>query len=66
MAFMVGAYLVIWLASFIFILTMVRRQSTLQREISALREQLDDRSASSPVPGRQDVTLATEASSKQM
>jgi CcmD family protein len=45
MAFMVAAYLVIWLASFIFILTMVRRQSNLQREISSLREQLDDRSA---------------------
>ena len=38
MAFMVAAYLVIWLASFIFILTMVRRQSTMQREISTLRE----------------------------
>lgn len=43
MAFMVAAYLVIWLASFIFILTMVRRQSTLQREIASLREQLEER-----------------------
>jgi CcmD family protein len=35
---MVAAYLVIWLAVFIFLLIMVRRQSNLQREISALRE----------------------------
>jgi CcmD family protein len=38
MAFMVAAYLIIWLAAFIFILSIVRRQSTLQREISSLRE----------------------------
>ncbi len=43
MAFMVAAYLVIWLASFAFIISMVRRQSTLQREISSLRELLQDR-----------------------
>ena len=47
MAFMVAAYLVIWLASFVFILTMVRRQNTMQREISALREQMDDHSVAS-------------------
>lgn len=38
MSFMVAAYLIIWLAVFAFLLSMVRRQSTLQREISALRE----------------------------
>lgn len=38
MNFMVAAYLIIWLAVFAFLLSMVRRQSSLQREISALRE----------------------------
>jgi CcmD family protein len=42
MSFMVAAYLVIWLASFAFIISMVRRQGSLQREISALRELLQD------------------------
>jgi CcmD family protein len=45
MEFMVAAYLIIWLAVFAFLISMVRRQSSLQREISSLREQLDDRSA---------------------
>ena len=43
MAFMVAAYLIIWLAVFAFLISMVRRQSTLQREISSLREQLEER-----------------------
>ncbi len=38
MTYMVAAYFVIWLASFAFILSMVRRQRNLQREIEALRE----------------------------
>jgi CcmD family protein len=38
MTYMVAAYFVIWLASFAFILSMVRRQRNLQREIDALRE----------------------------
>lgn len=41
MAFMVAAYLIIWLAAFGFILGMVWRQNTLQREIKALRELFD-------------------------
>jgi CcmD family protein len=38
MAFMVGAYLVIWLATFIFVFSIMQRQRTMQREIAALRE----------------------------
>jgi CcmD family protein len=45
MAFMVAAYLVIWLAVFLFLISMVRRQSNLQREISALREMSQERDA---------------------
>jgi CcmD family protein len=45
MAFMIAAYLVIWLAVFVFLLSMVRRQSNLQREIAALRELAQDRDA---------------------
>jgi CcmD family protein len=45
MTFMVAAYLVIWLAAFVFILSMMRRQSNLQREISALRELSQERDA---------------------
>ena len=43
MTYMVAAYLVIWLAAFVFILSMVRRQSTLQREIAALQELAQER-----------------------
>jgi CcmD family protein len=35
---MVGGYLIVWAASFVFILSMVRRQRGLQREIDALKE----------------------------
>ena len=42
MAFMVAAYLIIWLASFVFIISMVRRQSHLQREIATLKELMHD------------------------
>jgi CcmD family protein len=46
MAFMVAAYLIIWLAAFVFIFSMVRRQSTLQREIASLREIAKERETS--------------------
>lgn len=45
MAFMIAAYLVIWLAAFVFIFSMVHRQSGLQREISAMRELLKEKPA---------------------
>ncbi len=48
MAYMVAAYFVIWLASFAFILSMVRRQSNLQREIAALRESVQDHPSTAP------------------
>lgn len=38
MIYMVAAYLIIWAASFGLIFSMVRRQSNLRREISALKE----------------------------
>lgn len=38
MTFMVAAYLVIWLAAFAFIFSMVQRQRNMQREIAALRD----------------------------
>jgi CcmD family protein len=38
MAYMVAAYLIIWLAAFVFILSMVRRQASLQREIAVLQD----------------------------
>lgn len=43
MAFMVAAYLVIWLASFVFIFSMVQRQRTIQKEIAALSELAKER-----------------------
>lgn len=42
MTFMVAAYLIIWLASFVFIISMMRRQNGLQHEIAALRQLVDD------------------------
>ena len=38
MAYMVAGYLIIWLASFVFIMTMVQRQRSLQREIETLKD----------------------------
>ncbi len=41
MAYMVAAYLIIWVASFAFIFSMVQRQRGLQREIEQLKELAD-------------------------
>ena len=38
MIYMVAGYLIIWLASFALILSMVQRQRQLRREIETLRE----------------------------
>jgi CcmD family protein len=38
MIYMAGAYLIIWGASFAFILSMLRRQSKLEAELKALQE----------------------------
>jgi CcmD family protein len=38
MVFMVAAYLVIWLAAFVFIFSMMQRQRSIQRDIATLRE----------------------------
>jgi CcmD family protein len=38
MAYMVGGYLIIWAASFVFIISMVQRQRRLQRELETLKE----------------------------
>lgn len=38
MIYMAGAYLIIWAASFVFILSMLRRQSKLEAELKLLQE----------------------------
>jgi CcmD family protein len=58
MAYMVAAYFVIWLASFAFILSMVRRQRNLQREIEALREVAQEQRPSMPVSSPATVNAA--------
>jgi CcmD family protein len=45
MAFMAGAYVIIWGASFIFILTMLRRQAKLDAELKALQEVAQEKEA---------------------
>lgn len=45
MAFLVAAYLVIWLAAFAFIFNMVRQQNKLQNEIATLKELLREKRA---------------------
>ncbi len=45
MAYMAAAYLIIWAAAFVLILSMVRRQAGLQREIEALKQSLQEREA---------------------
>ena len=43
MAFMVAAYLIVWLAAFVFIFSMMQRQRNLQKEITALQELAKER-----------------------
>ena len=43
MAFMVAAYLIVWLAAFVFIFSMMQRQRSLQKEITALQELAKER-----------------------
>ena len=43
LGYLAAAFAVIWFASFAFIVSMVRRQGALQREISSLREVLQER-----------------------
>ena len=38
MTFMIAAYMVIWLAVFIFVFMMMRRERQLERDIAALKE----------------------------
>ena len=47
MVYMAGAYLIIWAAVFVFILSMLRRQSKLDAEIKALREMSQERNVKS-------------------
>ena len=63
MTFMVAAYLVIWLAVFIFLMSMVRRQSNLQREIYRAARASRRSATARPVMRRRGVTLATEETS---
>jgi CcmD family protein len=42
MAYMVAGYLIIWVASFAFIFSMVQRQRNLQREIDTLKNMVED------------------------
>ncbi len=41
MTYMVAGYLIIWLASFAFIFSMVRRQRQLEQEVAVLTELVD-------------------------
>jgi CcmD family protein len=41
MPYMVAGYLIIWVASFAFIFSMVQRQRSLQREIEQLKDLAD-------------------------
>jgi CcmD family protein len=45
MAFMIGAYMVIWLAVFVFVFTMMRRERGLEAEIAALQEMASEKPA---------------------
>ncbi len=38
MAYMIAGYIIIWAATFGLVVSIVRRQATLQREIAALQE----------------------------
>ncbi len=42
MAYLIAAFLAIWLCSFVFIFSMVQRQRSLQREIEMLKQMPGD------------------------
>jgi CcmD family protein len=43
MAYMVAAYLIVWAVAFVFIVSMVQRQRTLQRDIETLQQLAQER-----------------------
>ena len=45
MIYMAGAYLVIWAASFIFILSMLQRQTKLEAELKVLQDIVQEKTA---------------------
>ena len=45
MAFMVGAYMVIWLAVFVFVFMMMRRERQLENDIAVLQEAANENPA---------------------
>ncbi len=57
MAYMVAAYLIIWMASFVFILTMVQRQRALKRDIETLKEMASEAKA----PAREPAEIGSPA-----
>ncbi|MEJ5199695.1 MAG: CcmD family protein [Anaerolineae bacterium] len=46
MVYLTGAYLIIWAASFAFILSVARRQARLEAELKALQELSREKGAS--------------------
>ena len=43
MAFMIAAYAVFWIVTFVFVFNIARRQKSLQREIESLKRALEAR-----------------------
>jgi CcmD family protein len=43
MAYLVAGYFVFWAVTFLFVYAMYRRQAALERELAALREELEHR-----------------------
>jgi CcmD family protein len=43
MTYMVAGYLIIWLVSFVLILSMVSRQRKIEQELALLRDALQDK-----------------------
>lgn len=46
MAYLAGGMIVVWLVVFLFVISMVRRQQTLEQEIHALTESLGEQDSS--------------------
>lgn len=43
MAYMIAGYMIIWVASFVFIFSMVRRQASIERELAALKDAVGEK-----------------------
>jgi CcmD family protein len=54
MAFMIAAYVVFWLVTFVFVFSIFSRQRTLQRDLELMEQLLEGEDGENSPPGMED------------